>query len=115
MCELLGCPFIEQDLLLHFIHSGSGRHCGSYVRFIGFCIEHPCHKVVFIFEMIIESRPFYFCGPADFRNADLADGLVLHDLPHFICDSHLGDFSHIDLHLLQKHETVRISFIFVLM
>ena len=115
MCELLGCPFIEQDLLLHFIHSGSGRRNGYYVRSISFCIEHPCDKVVFILEVIIEGRPFYFCGLADFCYTDLADGLVLHDLPHFICDPHLGDFSHIDLHSLQNYETVRISSIIVLM
>ena len=63
------------------------------VRVVGVRTEHPCHKVVFIFEMITEGRALDFRRLVDLCNADLVNGFVLHDLPHFICDPHLSYLS----------------------
>ena len=85
---------VEQDLLLHFVQPGSCRSDRRDVRAIGVCAEHPRHKVVLVFEMIVKGRTFDVCRLADLRDADLVYGFVLHDLPHLICDPHLCDFSH---------------------
>ena len=47
--------------------------------------------------MVIESGPFDFGSPADFRDTDLAQGLSFHQFAHLIRDPDLGPFGHNNL------------------
>ena len=55
---------------------------------IGFVVE------AFVAEVVVDQGDVDIRRLADLRNADLVDGLVLHDLPHPVGDPPLCDFSH---------------------
>ena len=67
---------ISGSCFRRIVYPGCSRCNRGDVFSVSIRTEHPCHKVILVFEMIIEHWAFYICRCTDLCYANLVDEFV---------------------------------------